>query len=77
MYITGSEAGLAVCDERPKTECNKTRQLIEPYYAGFILTSPLVLGRKSSGTVMEVGSAVNNLKVGDRVAIEPGIPCRQ
>ena len=26
---------------------------------------------------MEVGSAVKNLKVGDRVAIEPGIPCRQ
>ncbi|KAE8379823.1 chaperonin 10-like protein [Aspergillus bertholletiae] len=42
----------------------------------FVLTSPIVLGHESSGTVMEVGSAVKNLKVGDRVAIEPGIPCR-
>ncbi|KAJ5303673.1 GroES-like protein [Penicillium atrosanguineum] len=44
--------------------------------AYFILNSPIVLGHESSGTVVEVGSAVKNLKVGDRVAIEPGVPCR-
>ncbi|KAF5862572.1 hypothetical protein ETB97_011476 [Aspergillus alliaceus] len=27
--------------------------------------------------VVEVGPAVDNLKVGDRVAIEPGVPCRR
>lgn len=43
----------------------------------FILESPIVLGHESSGTVVEVGPAVKNLKVGDRVAIEPGVPCRQ
>lgn len=43
----------------------------------FVLTSPIVLGHESSGTVVEVGSAVKNLKVGDRVAIEPGVPCRR
>ncbi|KAL2681438.1 hypothetical protein Neosp_009049 [[Neocosmospora] mangrovei] len=42
----------------------------------FILTNPIILGHESSGTVVEVGSAVKNVKVGDRVAIEPGVPCR-
>ncbi|KAI3394527.1 hypothetical protein diail_2576 [Diaporthe ilicicola] len=42
----------------------------------FILESPIVLGHESSGTVVEVGSKVKNVKVGDRVAIEPGVPCR-
>lgn len=45
--------------------------------ADFILESPIVLGHESSGTVVEVGPAVKNLQVGDRVAIEPGVPCRQ
>lgn len=43
----------------------------------FILNSPIVLGHESAGTVVEVGSKVKNLKAGDRVAIEPGVPCRQ
>ncbi|KAK7932043.1 GroES-like protein [Apiospora marii] len=42
----------------------------------FILESPIVLGHESAGTVVEVGSKVTNVKVGDRVAIEPGVPCR-
>ncbi|KAG9577238.1 GroES-like protein, partial [Aureobasidium melanogenum] len=43
----------------------------------FVLRSPIVLGHESSGTVVEVGGAVKNLKQGDRVAIEPGVPCRR
>ena len=39
------------------------------------LPVPLVLGHESAGTVVEVGSAVTSLKPGDRVALEPGIPC--
>jgi D-xylulose reductase len=42
----------------------------------FILTSPIVLGHESAGTVTEVGPSVKNVKLGDRVAIEPGVPCR-
>ncbi|KAL4773353.1 hypothetical protein BDW60DRAFT_215772 [Aspergillus nidulans var. acristatus] len=42
----------------------------------FILESPIVLGHESSGIVTEIGSAVKNLKVGQKVAIEPGVPCR-
>ncbi|KAK3113720.1 hypothetical protein LTR53_008723 [Teratosphaeriaceae sp. CCFEE 6253] len=43
----------------------------------FILTSPIILGHESAGTVVEVGSAVRDIKVGQRVAVEPGVPCRR
>jgi len=42
----------------------------------FIVNSPMVLGHESSGVVEEVGSAVLNLKKGDRITLEPGVPCR-
>ncbi|ODQ55818.1 putative alcohol dehydrogenase [Saitoella complicata NRRL Y-17804] len=42
----------------------------------FIVKSPMVLGHESAGIVVEVGEKVKNLKVGDRVAMEPGEPCR-
>lgn len=40
----------------------------------FILRKPMVLGHEASGTVFKVGSGVQHLKPGDRVAIEPGVP---
>ncbi|KUJ06483.1 GroES-like protein [Mollisia scopiformis] len=42
----------------------------------FVVKDPMVLGHESAGTVVEVGPAVKTLKVGDRIAIEPGTPCR-
>lgn len=33
------------------------------------------LGHECAGTVVEVGSEVKNLSVGDHVVIEPGVPC--
>jgi L-iditol 2-dehydrogenase len=36
----------------------------------------MVLGHESSGVVEEVGSAVTHLKKGDRITLEPGVPCR-
>lgn len=36
---------------------------------------PAVLGHEISGEVCEVGSAVTKFKVGDRVTVEPQIPC--
>ena len=41
----------------------------------WIVDSDLVLGHESGGTVVEVGSKVEHLKVGDRVALEPGVFC--
>ncbi len=32
-------------------------------------------GHEPGGTVVQVGQDVTHLKEGDRVAIEPGIPC--
>ncbi|CAG8960086.1 hypothetical protein HYFRA_00010564 [Hymenoscyphus fraxineus] len=40
-----------------------------------IVQEPLTLGHESSGVVTEVGSAVSDLKVGDKVALEVGLPC--
>jgi D-xylulose reductase len=40
----------------------------------FVVEEPMVLGHEASGTIIEVGSEVTNLKVGDRVCMEPGIP---
>ncbi|MBR0752349.1 NAD(P)-dependent alcohol dehydrogenase [Bradyrhizobium jicamae] len=40
----------------------------------FKVERPMILGHEASGTVIEVGSQVTALKVGDRVCMEPGIP---
>ncbi|WP_062226110.1 NAD(P)-dependent alcohol dehydrogenase [Aureimonas frigidaquae] len=40
----------------------------------FIVNEPMVLGHEASGTVVEVGSDVRHLSVGDRVCMEPGVP---
>ncbi len=40
----------------------------------FQVKAPMILGHEASGTVVETGSAVHDLKVGDRVCMEPGIP---
>lgn len=43
----------------------------------FIVEAPMVLGHEAAGIVEKVGKNVNNLKKGDRVAIEPGTSCRK
>jgi L-iditol 2-dehydrogenase len=43
----------------------------------FVVRAPMVLGHESSGKVIKVGPNVKNLKPGDRVTIEPGVPCRR
>jgi D-xylulose reductase len=40
----------------------------------FVVNDPMVLGHEAAGTVVEVGAGVQNLKVGDRVCMEPGVP---
>ena len=41
----------------------------------FIVEPPFVLGHEPGGVVVEVGQDVKHLKVGDRVALEPGKTC--
>jgi len=41
----------------------------------FVVESPLVLGHESSGVIVEVGDGVARERVGERVALEPGVPC--
>jgi L-iditol 2-dehydrogenase len=43
----------------------------------YVVENPLVLGHESAGEVVEVGENVSGLAVGDRVALEPGVPCRR
>lgn len=40
----------------------------------FVVNEPMVLGHEASGIVIETGANVKNLKIGDRVCMEPGIP---
>lgn len=40
----------------------------------FVVDAPMVLGHESSGVVVDAGSSAT-LAVGQRVAMEPGVPC--
>lgn len=41
----------------------------------YVVKPPFVLGHEPGGIVVEVGSNVKHLKVGDKVALEPGKTC--
>lgn len=40
----------------------------------FKVEQPMILGHEAAGQIIAVGEAVTHLQVGDRVAMEPGIP---
>ncbi len=40
----------------------------------FVVEAPMVLGHEAAGVITEVGDRVQDLAVGDRVCMEPGIP---
>ncbi|MFW5980609.1 MAG: NAD(P)-dependent alcohol dehydrogenase [Halanaerobiaceae bacterium] len=42
----------------------------------FVVEEPLILGHEAAGEIKKVGEKVKDLKPGDRVAVEPGVPCR-
>lgn len=44
---------------------------------GFIVNGDFILGHECAGTIVAVGDKVQSLKVGDKVALEPGITCGQ
>lgn len=86
-----NEIGRLDIEERPIPEPDDESVLIKLDYVGvcgsdthlfengFIgenhVTEPMVLGHEPGGAVVSVGKKVTSLKPGDRVAIEPGVPC--
>ncbi|KAF1954971.1 sorbitol dehydrogenase [Byssothecium circinans] len=42
-----------------------------------VVEGDCILGHEAAGIVLKCGDGVTNLKPGDRVAIEPGVPCGQ
>lgn len=57
--------------------CGSDVQLYEHGRIGddFIVAPPFILGHECSGIVEKIGSNVSSLRVGDRVALEPGVTC--
>ncbi|KAF6230617.1 hypothetical protein HO173_011154 [Letharia columbiana] len=56
--------------------CGSDLHYYQHYRNGDIqVTEPLSLGHESAGVVVVVGSHVGDFKVGDRVALEVGLPC--
>ncbi|XP_005191495.1 sorbitol dehydrogenase [Musca domestica] len=49
--------------------------LVNGRIGDFIVTKPMIIGHEAAGVVAKVGAKVKHLKVGDRCAIEPGVPC--
>jgi L-iditol 2-dehydrogenase len=43
----------------------------------YVVEQPLVLGHESSGTIAALGAGVPTARLGERVAVEPGVPCRR
>ncbi len=42
----------------------------------YVVREPLILGHEPAGEIVEVGPGVTTRAVGNRVSIEPGVPCR-
>lgn len=45
--------------------------------ANWVPEGPLVLGHEPGGVVTAIGEDVEGFEIGDKVAIEPGVPCGQ
>jgi L-iditol 2-dehydrogenase len=83
-----TERGKIVVQEVPTPQAKETEILIRvescaicgsdlriTYETDFRVRYPIIIGHEIAGVVVEVGSKVKGLKVGDRVTIAPGVSC--
>ncbi len=86
-----SKPGTIYIEDIPRPACSPGRVLIRIKAVGLcgsdlhyfeegrigdhIVKEPHILGHESSGIVEEVGEGVRGFEPGDRVALEPGVPC--
>ena len=90
LVLTGTNKLEVKSIEKPEVKPNEV--LIHTAFAGICGTDhalyaglpgsadavpPIVLGHENSGVVAEIGSTVTNVKVGDRVTVDPNIYCGQ
>ncbi|MDR1934649.1 MAG: NAD(P)-dependent alcohol dehydrogenase [Candidatus Accumulibacter sp.] len=78
-------------EERPRPVAKAGELLIKVHHVGicgsdmhflkdgrlgnWVVDSPLILGHESAGEVVDIGAGVQGFAVGDKVALEPGVPC--
>lgn len=83
-----TEPGKITIVERPMPEIKENQVLVKVKAAGIcgsdvhiyhgknaFATYPRVVGHEFVGEIMEIGSQVNNVQVGDRVAVDPVVAC--
>lgn len=80
--IKVSEAPMPICGDNEAIVkiaycgvCGSDVHFYEQGEEAFPNVYPFILGHECSGTVTEIGKNVKNLRVGDRVALEPGKAC--
>eukprot|EP00850_Spirogloea_muscicola_P022432 SM000294S10824 [mRNA] locus=s294:7332:8944:- [translate_table: standard] len=54
----------------------KARPAIKMSLAAFEVKEPMVIGHECAGVVAEVGAEVTRVRVGDELALEPGVACK-
>ena len=43
----------------------------------YVVDQPMIIGHEAAGVIVAVGEEVDDRSVGQRVALEPGVPCRR
>jgi L-iditol 2-dehydrogenase len=86
---TLTDANSIVIDERQRPEPDSDELLVEVdacgvcttdvhMYSGLLTVDyPMTPGHESAGEVVAVGGETNNYETGDRVALNPSIPCNE
>ena len=75
--LCGSDREYSVASLLARTNAPLVHYYVHGRNGDFVLQSPLVLGHEAAGIVTDVGYGVTSVKVGQRVAIEAGVYCKE